>query len=317
MRQRPARIIILALLILGVPVIALAQAPTSVTLSSTLVTGGTPVTGEVRLTGPAPAGGLAVQLSSSNTAVASFQQPFVTVTASATMASFVIKTSAVADQRTVSITATAGGVMKAAQLSVHPPAVSSLTLPNSVTGGTDARGELFLNGPPPAGGLNIGISSSRPDVAEYRNASLQPVSIGAGNYKYKFTIKTSPVLAPTIVRITAGTNYGSKTADLSVVAVAPSSVVLAPITVTGGRASSGTVVLTGPAPQGGFGIALASSNTAVATVPPSVTVPQGATHTSFTVTTAPVGKSTHADVVASLGGVTKTARLNVVAPILA
>jgi hypothetical protein len=67
-----------------------------------------------------------------------------------------------------------------------------------------------------------------------------------------------------------------------------SSVSVNPSGVTGGSPSTGTVTLTTPAPDGGITVALFSSNTAVATVPATVTVPAGATSVEFTVTSSSV-----------------------------
>jgi hypothetical protein len=81
--------------------------------------------------------------------------------------------------------------------------------------------------------------------------------------------------------------------------------------VVGGSPSQGTVTLTAAAPSGGAVVSLSSSNTAVATVPPSVTVPAGSTSAGFTVTTRSVTGSTSVTITAAYGGVTKTAALTV------
>jgi hypothetical protein len=83
--------------------------------------------------------------------------------------------------------------------------------------------------------------------------------------------------------------------------------------VTGGATSQGSVTLTSAAPSGGAVVSL-SSNAAVATVPASVTVPAGATSTTFTVTTTASAAPTAANISAVLGGVTRTATLTVNPP---
>ncbi len=90
-----------------------------------------------------------------------------------------------------------------------------------------------------------------------------------------------------------------------------SSLRLSPTSVTGGVSSQGTVTLTSAAPSGGAVVALSSGNTAVASVPASVTVPAGATGATFTVTTSVVATLTTATISASYGGVTRTATLTV------
>jgi hypothetical protein len=93
-----------------------------------------------------------------------------------------------------------------------------------------------------------------------------------------------------------------------------SSLTLNPTSVSGGSTSQGTVTLTGAAPSGGSVVTLASSNTTVATVPSSVTIPAGATSATFVVTTYSVAAPTSVTISASYGGVSKTATLTVTPP---
>ncbi len=93
------------------------------------------------------------------------------------------------------------------------------------------------------------------------------------------------------------------------------SLTLYPTSVTGSAASTGTGTLSGPAPPGGLAVGLSGSNPAVATVQQTwVTVPAGATGTTFPVRTNLVGSSTSVTISASYGGVTKTAALGVLRP---
>src|SRR5207244_2787454 len=113
-------------------------AVSSLTLNPTSVVGGLQSsTGTVTLSGPAPAGGAQVMLSSSNGAAS--VPSSVTVPAGSSSANFTISTSAVAASTPVTISATYGGTSTSASLTVMPPplpTVSSLTLnPTSVTGG--------------------------------------------------------------------------------------------------------------------------------------------------------------------------------------
>jgi len=85
-------------------------------------------------------------------------------------------------------------------------------------------------------------------------------------------------------------------ASLSTVSVAPTSVV-------GGSSSQGTVTLTAGAPTGGAIVSLSSANTAVATVPASVTVVAGATSANFAITTKTVPASTALTITGTFGAV--------------
>ncbi len=86
--------------------------------------------------------------------------------------------------------------------------------------------------------------------------------------------------------------------------------VLQPAALTGGASASGSVSLSAPAPAGGAVVALASNTTAVR-VPSSVSVAQGASSASFTVTTAAVTSRTLGTVSASWQGSTRSATLTV------
>jgi hypothetical protein len=291
---------------------------TSLTLSPTSVVGGTQSsTGTVTLSGPAPAGGTVVTLSSSNTAVARVPAS-VTVAAGATSASVTVSTSAVSASTAVTITAAYGGVSRAATLTVTsapPPAptLTSLTLnPTSVVGGAQSSaGTVTLSGPAPAGGTVVALSSS--NTAAARVASSVTVTAGASSAS--FTISTSAVSASTAVTITAAYGGVSRAATLTVAPAPPpaatlSSLTLNPTNVFGGQNSTGTVRLTGPAPAGGAVVTLSNSNGA-ASVPSSVTVPAGATSASFTVRTSSVLFSTSSDISASYNGTTRTATLGI------
>jgi hypothetical protein len=90
-----------------------------------------------------------------------------------------------------------------------------------------------------------------------------------------------------------------------------SSLSLSPTSVIGGNSSTGSVVLSGPAPSGGALVTLSSNNPAVAKVPPSVVVAAGATSATFTVSTRAVTASTSVMISAAYGGASKSASLTV------
>jgi len=69
-----------------------------------------------------------------------------------------------------------------------------------------------------------------------------------------------------------------------------------PASIRGGTSSTGTVALAGPAPTGGAVISLLNSNPSVATVPATVTIPQGQTSATFTVSTTPVAATTYVSI---------------------
>lgn len=89
----------------------------ALSLQPTRVVGGQPATGQVSLSAPAPAGGLVVQLASSNTVLATVPAS-VTVAAGANSASFTIRSAPTRRNRYVTISATAGGRTLKATLTV-------------------------------------------------------------------------------------------------------------------------------------------------------------------------------------------------------
>jgi hypothetical protein len=80
-----------------------------------------------------------------------------------------------------------------------------------------------------------------------------------------------------------------------------------PGTVQGGETTTGTVSLSTPAPAGGITLEFLTAHSNVVTVPESVTIPEGATSTTFTVQTAPVSNPTNVAILIFGGGTTGNA----------
>jgi hypothetical protein len=279
----------------------------SLTINPSSVVGGSTAMGTVSLNGPAPAGGLQVQLSSGNTSVATVPAS-VTVLAGQTSASFSITTRPVASQTQVTIMARLGNSSRQATLTVNPPALESLTLdPNTVVGGNPSTGRVALNAPAPAGGLQVQLSSNNPNVA-----SVPPsVTVPAGQTRASFSITTRPVASQTQAMITARLGNSSRQATLTVVPPSIQSLSISPSTVRGGSNATGIVTLNAPAPPGGAVVPLRSSNSTVATVPASVTIPAGQTTAQFTVrTTRPSSSSVSVTITATYNG-SRSAQLTV------
>ncbi len=101
--------------------------------------------------------------------------------------------------------------------------------------------------------------------------------------------------------------YGVCTAALPPPATL-SSLNLSPASVMGSSASTGTVIMTGPA-AAGTTVSLSSSHPGVAIVPAIITVTATSTTASFTVSTTSVALPTSVTISAYFGGVTKSATL--------
>jgi galactose oxidase-like protein/Kelch motif protein len=279
----------------------------SLILDPTSVLAGTFSIGTMTLTRPAEAGGAVVLLDSSDRAAATVPSS-VTVAAGATSATFSVSTSLVPAGTSVTISATYGGVTKSAALTVIPVTTLSAVTLNlaSVQGGSPSIGTVTLSAAAPAGGAVIGLASSDAAVA----AIPASVTVAAGVTSATFTISTTPVAASTAVTISGTYGGVARSAVLTVTPPTLSSVSLNPTGVSGGASSIGTVTLSGPAPAGGAGIALSSSDAAIAVVPPGVTVPAGATSTIFTVSTSACASGT-VTITAASGGASRSAALTV------
>jgi len=283
----------------------------SVTLNPTSVPAGATAIGTVTLNGPAPNGGTVVTLSSSNT-VAAQVPASVTVAANTTSATFIVTTSSVSADAPLTISATSG-TTQTANFTVLSAVLSTVTLnPISVVGGTSSTGQVTLTKPAPNGGAVVTLSSNNTAAAQV------PVSVTvlAGTTTVTFQVTTTPVAANTVVNI-SGTYGTTRSGSLTVQApkLTGNGLIVSPTSVIGGTSSTGTVKLTGPAPSGGSVVTLSSSNTAAAQVPPSVTVPAGATTATFTINTSPVGNNTSVTLT-GIYGVTDTANLTVTAATL-
>lgn len=92
---------------------------------------------------------------------------------------------------------------------------------------------------------------------------------------------------------------------------------VSPTTVTAPASATGTVTLNGAAPAGGSSVTLRSSDTGKATVPPTVTVPEGATSATFVITTSTGrlgGGQNPVTITATLGNSSVSATLNILRP---
>lgn len=284
----------------------------TLSLNPSSVLGGTSSTGTLSLNGPAPSGGAVILLSTNNAAVA-LPPATVTIASGATSATFTIRSFPVAVDTVATVSAQYGTAVQAVNLTVIAATLASGSLsPSSVRGGTTATGTVALNGPAPAGGALVGLASSNPSIA-YAPASI---AIAAGSTSVSFTITTFPVATNASVVISAAYNGASRTASLTVLAPTFSGFSLSPSSVLGGGTSTGTVTLNGPAPASGVTVALRSSNTTMATVPVSATVPANATSVTFLVTTFPVASNSSVTISGTSGTTTRSATLNITAATL-
>jgi hypothetical protein len=156
-----------------------------------------------------------------------------------------------------------------------------------------------------------------------RTITVDGVAMGTSDGAGQFRIERTGFTAP--ADCTVDVNDGSATAATArlsgcTVSSSPppsssaslSSLTLSPTDVVGPDPATGTVTLSSAAPSGGFVVDLTSDNTAVATVPPSVTVPAGSTRATFTISTKEVTNAQSAVIIGTVGGVFSTERHSVI-----
>jgi hypothetical protein len=301
-----------------------AAALSSVSLNPATLQGGATGSATVTLSAAAPTGGAVVSLSSSNTAAATVPAS-VTVPAGGTSATTSsVATSAVNSTTTSVISATYNGTTRTATLTVTapPPPAPSATLdtvsvsPASVQGGSSASTTVTLTAPAPAGGAVVSFSSSNTAVATVPATMTVPEGVNS-RVVVQF-VSTSPVTATSTSVISATYNGVTRTATITVTPPPPpepggalESITLSPSTVqTGTTGTSATLAFTALTPSGGATVSLASSNTSIATVPATVTVPANSSTGAFPVTINPSAVGT-ATISATYNGVTRSAVLTV------
>jgi hypothetical protein len=266
----------------------------------------------VNLTAAAPAGGLTVNLSSSNTALT--VPATVTVPAGAMGAFFTATATAVTSNETANVTATAGGLSKiyALQLVAQTPGVSvsttslnfgdvtvntsttetvtltsSGTAPLTVNSATLTGTDFSMSGATFPATLNPGQSATL-------QVSFDPATVGGQTGT--ITISSNSATNGTVVVALSGTGQ-SAGGTLSGVSCANG-------TISGAASDSCTVSLSSAAPTGGLTVTL-SSNSSSVTVPASVTVAAGARSAGFTATVAAVTSTQAATLTATASGVSK------------
>lgn len=268
---------------------------------------------KVMLSGPAPASGALVALSSSDASRATVPAT-VTVPAGATFAYFDLRAGAVGASVPVTITASYGGSSGSASVTIRQAAISSILLASSsMSGGTTLAGNrVNLDGIAPAGGTAVTLRSSNTTIA----TALATITVPAGANYADFSITG---VAAGSVTITASENVGwtGASTTLSVTPPAPVSTVRVSLIRTGPLVSSGAVLrwnivtLTAPAPAGGALVTLASSNPAAASVPATLAIPAGVKTGFFNVQAGVVNSPTAVTITAAYGGESVSAAITV------
>ena len=177
---------------------------------------------------------------------------------------------------------------------------------SSVAGGTAVTGTITLTSTAPANGLTFSLST------DCVNATVAPsVTVASGSTKATFTVNTTSVATLTAANVTTSVAGTTLLAPLMITADTVSSLSVSPSTIYGGSTATGTVTLHTPAGPQGILVNL-SSDTACATVQPTVMVAPGATTATFSIATTGVTGFTTVGITAGIGSSSQTVYVGVV-----
>lgn len=252
------------------------------TLNESQVVGGssaTPVIGTVRLSGPAPQGGVVVNMTSSHPQSV-LVPATVDVLAGATSRSFAITTFVVPSAIDATVTATYGTLNMPEMLRLEPttPGLTSLSFnPNVVSAGSTTTGRIDLS-KPASTTITIQLASSNGVAAAVPGS----VTIPAGQSSTTFQVAVGNVFAPTSVQVTATLGAAQASASLTVrPPVTVTGLDAEPVSVIGGGEMVLTVTLSRPADPGGMTVSVSSNASGVI---PAATVQLAAGQSSGTAT---------------------------------
>lgn len=300
----------------------------SVTLSPATVERGVGTVVSVDLTAAAPAGGVTLNLSSSNPDAP--LSSTTTVGVGASRATVAFRTNETATPGTATITAALGsGSSRSATLTITGPPeqpihVGTITVsPANVPAGEAPLVTVTLSRAAPTGGTQVNLVSAVPGIASIGpSLTVAPGATSAQTRVYTQAVAGMASTVNVALAAAVGTT-GSRQTTLTVQApasVALTSLTLSPATVVSGGTATVTVALAGAAPEGGVLVALTSTvtslgnrpgSTVAITVPASVRVSAGLTSAQFTV---PVGDALgdyKTTIMASAAGVSKSAELGI------
>jgi len=290
---------------------------TGFTMNAVSVTGGqaTPLIGTVTIAEPAPVGGAAVNLTSSNTNAATVPAA-ANVPAGSTTGTFVVKTLGVVTGTTVTITAAAGGTSSSAKVAIVPALVSGVSVSTPTTyGGQTVVGTVTLNGQAPPGGAAVTLKLTNTTIASLStNLLLIPQGATGGTA----TITVNSVDASTVTIFEAF--YGRGAAKEVNLVVKPALVgsVTSSLPTAQGQVVNPTITVTllGPAGPSGDSIAMSVGPAAAGTIPATLVIPAGATTGTTTFTTKAVRSDTNAAVKAAFFGGSQSVTVKVTAALL-
>lgn len=209
----------------------------------------------------------------------------VTIPAGSTSAVFNIRAKVVITDTPATVTATYGSQTLQGTVTITKPTFVMGYSTGAVVGGssTSITGKIVFSTLAPRGGYVVTLESVSPSAVSVPSTVTIPMLTTTATFPVTHYAVGKTIGAK--VNVTWQGVTGTKT--LVVYPASPSGLTFDKRTLVGGTTPKavGTVTITNPAPAGGTTVWLSSSDTTAATVPSTVTVPQGMTSTTFNVTT--------------------------------
>jgi hypothetical protein len=201
------------------------------------------------------------------------------------------------------------------ELGYNPPAAVNAALssvsvsPVAIAGGQSAEGTVNLTAPAPGEGAVVNLSSANPAATVPSTVTIPALAMSS-----KFSVNTTQVSSTTVGNLVASYAGVNKSITVTVnpgVTPALAGLAVTPAKIAGRSMAVGSVSLSAPAPAGGFVVSLSSDKPRITTVPPSLSVPAGATQATFNVSSAAVRRNTAVNIKATAAHVRKSFKLTI------
>lgn len=166
-----------------------------------------------------------------------------------------------------------------------------------VVGGSFAALEITFSKVTPPDGVTVSLSYSPSAIVPNAPTSI---TVPGGRTNYFVGVPVNVVANDTLLVATATGQFGGQLAGLITVrSHEMTGFTISPTSVVGSHNATGTVFLNYAAPSSGIVVSLQTANSAVATVPSTVTVSSGTSSKAFTIQTYAQTSTSSADILAS------------------
>ena len=272
--------------------------------SPSVVVSGQEMLLHIDLSSPAPAGGLMVGLSPSDSRL--LLPELVSIPSGARSVDVRVHAPVVVSNTSLTVAASFYGTASSTDVMVVPCTLSAL-LPeiNDLATGASTWVVVRLTGPAGPGGIDVHLSEASGSLT-----FPSVVHIVEGQESTGVMVHAANVSVRKSVLLHASDGLSELTVPLTVSPVDVALLSLSATSVTGGASATGTITLSAPAPGSGATIGL-SSNQSVVTVPAMVHIPAGSTSAFFVIGSTPVQNRVLVSITATAGTLTKSKSITV------